>query len=74
MAYWLHTTHGKSTLYGDKDQARQALKNHVAAWVGKGYKSKETEADHFLLTHPSQGYAEAYIDTEGPDVGGDDET
>jgi len=74
MAYWLHSTTGPATLHADEAAARAALKKLVAALERKGYKVKETEPDHFFLTHGSTGYVEAYIDTEGPEVGGDDET
>ncbi len=74
MAHWLHSTIGPATLFADEASARAALKKHVAAFEKKGYKAKEMQPDHFMLTHATAGNVEAYIDTEGSEVGGDDET
>jgi hypothetical protein len=74
MAYWLHSTLGPPELHADEAQARAALERLVAKLRKQAYRVDEVSADHYRLTHPSRGFVEAYIDTQGTEIGGDDET
>lgn len=74
MAYWLHSTLGPATLFDDEEAALAALKKLVGALEKKGYKAKTLADERVRLTHATEGFVEAYVDMEGPEVGGDDET
>ena len=74
MAYWLHSTLAAAQLYASQEQARAALMQLAMQLKGRGYGAEVIGPDHLRLTHPTEGIVEAYIDTGGPEVGGDDET
>ena len=74
MVYWLHSTLAKAEVFESEERARQALEGLVKRLKAKGYQAQEVRKGHFHLTHASEGFVEAYIDVDGPEVGGDDET
>jgi hypothetical protein len=62
---YLHAV-GEPQLYGTQEETIAAMKTLIKNYEAKGYKSKPhpTEKNRFMLTHPTEGYVDVYVDDD----------